>query len=228
MASSHLAGNPGRAGSQRTGGEAVGVLDPLPGLVHRLREVAVVGFPGLPVKGYSGGLAVRIYLGRDDVGVGLGDHDPDEIFELAVDAGADDVVFDSEEIEIFGEANAFKLIGDQLRAASIKTDEAALRMIPNQEMELPVDQTIAVLTGFITGSLGILWPWKEPITEQFGEKIKTIGFDYYTPQMNSEFYFAIFFIILGIVSIAATEFIANKIHTCTSTTATATFSGCSV
>ncbi|MCU4175945.1 DUF368 domain-containing protein [Marinilabiliaceae bacterium N1Y90] len=72
------------------------------------------------------------------------------------------------------------------------------------------NQTIAMLTGFITGSLGILWPWKEPITEQFGEKIKTIGFDYYTPQMDGEFYFAIFFIILGIVSIASTEIIANK------------------
>ncbi len=72
------------------------------------------------------------------------------------------------------------------------------------------NQTIAMLTGFITGSLGILWPWKEPITKQFGEKIKTVGYDYYTPEMNSEFYLAVFFIILGIASIVATEFFANK------------------
>ena len=74
-----------------------------------------------------------------------GDHDHDEIFELAVDAGAEDVVFDSEAIEIYGESTAFKIIGDQLRAASIKTDEAALRRIPNQEIELDVDQTVQVL-----------------------------------------------------------------------------------
>jgi len=72
------------------------------------------------------------------------------------------------------------------------------------------NQTIAMLTGFIAGSLGILWPWKEAITEQFGEKVKTVDFNYYTPQMNGEFYFAIFFIILGMVSIAATEIIANR------------------
>ncbi len=73
------------------------------------------------------------------------DHDTDEIFELAVDAGADDVIFDEESIEIYGEANAFKVIGDQLRAASVKTSDAELRMIPNQEIDLDVEQTVQVL-----------------------------------------------------------------------------------
>lgn len=72
------------------------------------------------------------------------------------------------------------------------------------------NQTIAMLTGFITGSLGILWPWKEAITKQFGEKTKTIGYDYLAPEMNTEFYLALFFIILGIASIVATEFFATK------------------
>lgn len=74
------------------------------------------------------------------------------------------------------------------------------------------NQTIAALTGFIAGSLGILWPWKEAITKQFGEKIKTIDYQYHLPQMDGEFYLAMFFIILGIASIIATEFIANKKH----------------
>ncbi len=71
-------------------------------------------------------------------------------------------------------------------------------------------QTIAMLTGFITGSLGILWPWKEAITKQFGDKIKTVDYDYYFPNLDSGFYLALFFIILGIVSIVATELLANK------------------
>lgn len=72
------------------------------------------------------------------------------------------------------------------------------------------NQTIAILTGFITGSLGILWPWKEVITQSFGDKIKTVGYNWFLPKMDSEFYFALFFIILGIASIAITEILATK------------------
>jgi len=72
------------------------------------------------------------------------------------------------------------------------------------------NQTIALLTGFITGSLGILWPWKNEITQQFGDKTKTIGYDWFMPEMNSEFYFALIFAILGIASIAITELLASK------------------
>ncbi len=71
------------------------------------------------------------------------------------------------------------------------------------------NQTIALLTGFIAGSLGILWPWKHELTQQFGDKIKTVGYDYFVPELNTEFYFALVFIILGIASIVLTEFLAS-------------------
>ncbi len=74
------------------------------------------------------------------------------------------------------------------------------------------NQTIALLTGFITGSLGILWPWKEAIKEQFGDKVKTVGYDYFLPEANGEFYFAVLFIILGVASITITELLATKKH----------------
>lgn len=72
------------------------------------------------------------------------------------------------------------------------------------------NQTIALLTGFIAGSLGILWPWKEAITQIFGEKVKTVGYKWLMPEMNSEFYLAVLFVILGIGSIVATEMLAGK------------------
>ncbi len=72
------------------------------------------------------------------------------------------------------------------------------------------DQTIAVLTGFILGSLGIIWPWKTAIEQAFGDKIKVIGYDYFIPEMNMEFFMAFFIIIIGIASIWAMEFKANK------------------
>ncbi len=71
--------------------------------------------------------------------------DPDDIFELAVEAGADDVNFDEETIEIIGAVDSFKAIGDRLRAAGIQPDEAGLRMMPTNEMELPPDQTVQVM-----------------------------------------------------------------------------------
>ncbi len=72
-------------------------------------------------------------------------HDEDDIFELAVEAGADDVFFSEETIEIVGATDSFKEISDRLRAAAIQTDEAALRMFPNQEMELDVEKTLQVM-----------------------------------------------------------------------------------
>ena len=71
--------------------------------------------------------------------------DQDEVFELAVEGGADDVVFDDETIEIIGPVDTYKTISDQLRIANINPSEAGLRMIPNQELELGVDETIKVL-----------------------------------------------------------------------------------
>ena len=69
----------------------------------------------------------------------------DEAFELAIEAGAEDVVYDSEWIEIIGEGTSFKQISDQLRLMGIKTEEADLRQFPNQEMVLDPQQTAQVM-----------------------------------------------------------------------------------
>jgi YebC/PmpR family DNA-binding regulatory protein len=69
----------------------------------------------------------------------------DDMFELAIEAGADDVFFDGESIEIIGAADQFKAISDRLRAAGVKTDDAELRMFPNQETELPVEKALQVM-----------------------------------------------------------------------------------
>lgn len=72
-------------------------------------------------------------------------HDPDKVFEVAVEAGAEDVIFDEDEIEIIGPVESFKEISDALQAAHIKPEEAELRMIPNNETELGEEETIQVL-----------------------------------------------------------------------------------
>lgn len=71
--------------------------------------------------------------------------DFDKVFELAVEGGADDVTEDDGSFEIVGPVEAFKSLSDALRKAGIHVDEAGLRYLPNQEMELNVDQTLQVL-----------------------------------------------------------------------------------
>ncbi|MBI9068170.1 MAG: DUF368 domain-containing protein [Salinivirgaceae bacterium] len=72
------------------------------------------------------------------------------------------------------------------------------------------NQTISTLTGFILGSLGILWPWKNVLTQTFGEKVKPVGYDWFLPTVNTELFIAVLFIILGILAIWLTEYLGSK------------------
>ena len=81
------------------------------------------------------------------------------------------------------------------------------------------DQTISILTGFILGSLAILWPWKNEIFSQDengnfvlkkGEKIIE-GYDRFIPDAwTAEVWFALFWMIVGIFSIVVIEKTAVK------------------
>lgn len=72
------------------------------------------------------------------------------------------------------------------------------------------DQTIAILTGFIFGSLGIIWPWKNEIIQYFGDKEKVIGYDWVLPEINLQFGIAIGIMIGGVLSIWLMERMAKK------------------
>ncbi len=69
----------------------------------------------------------------------------DKAFELALDAGAEDVSQDGENIEITAPVDAFKKVSDALKKAGVTPDDAELLMISKQDLELPVDQTLSVL-----------------------------------------------------------------------------------
>ncbi len=84
------------------------------------------------------------------------------------------------------------------------------------------DQTIALLTGFILGSLNILWPWKNPVylTNQagdfimkHGEKVIARYESILPPTMNTEVWIAIVIMVFGILSIVALELTAMKEET---------------
>jgi YebC/PmpR family DNA-binding regulatory protein len=71
--------------------------------------------------------------------------DQNKVFELAVEAGADDIIFDADTIEIIGPVESFKAILDSLNAAKIQPEEAGLRLLPKNEIEIDPDATLQVM-----------------------------------------------------------------------------------
>ncbi|MDY0781082.1 DUF368 domain-containing protein [Tenacibaculum sp. IB213877] len=77
----------------------------------------------------------------------------------------------------------------------------------------------AVIIGFITGSLGIVWPWKETIfktqngtflLDQNGNKIIQ-NYDRYIPNIqDTETWVAIGFVLLGVILILAIDYYGRK------------------
>ncbi len=63
------------------------------------------------------------------------------------------------------------------------------------------DLAVAMLTGFVAGSLLIIWPWKTEVTETFGAgeaaKEKVIGYDWHLPSLSGETFAAIGVIVAG-------------------------------
>lgn len=75
--------------------------------------------------------------------------------------------------------------------------------------------TLATIIGFIAGSLGVIWPWRNEILKKniAGEvQYNTVGnpiieyYEYYLPDfLNTEFWFISLFIILGILIVSLLE-----------------------
>ncbi len=68
-------------------------------------------------------------------------------------------------------------------------------------------QTLSLLTGFILGSLSIIWPWKEVADSIIVKgKEKVIAYNWYFPNaLNTENILAFLLILVGIFSVYALE-----------------------
>jgi YebC/PmpR family DNA-binding regulatory protein len=71
--------------------------------------------------------------------------DQDNIFEVAVEAGADDVLFSDDLIEILAEVENFQTVRQALRDAGINVETAELSMLPKQTMQLGEKETLQVM-----------------------------------------------------------------------------------
>jgi len=57
--------------------------------------------------------------------------------------------------------------------------------------------TVSLLTGFVTGSLLIIWPWKKEISALFEGKEKVVGYDWYFPSIDGHFFMALGLCLIG-------------------------------
>ena len=71
--------------------------------------------------------------------------DQDTIFEVAVDAGADDVLFSDDMIEVLAEVGNFQSVRQALQDAGISFETAELSMLPKQTMQLGEKETLQVM-----------------------------------------------------------------------------------
>lgn len=71
--------------------------------------------------------------------------DFDQIFELALENGGDEVDESDDGIEILAPVENFKVLSDALFGANLHMEEASLKMIPNQPIDLSVEDTLQVL-----------------------------------------------------------------------------------
>ena len=68
------------------------------------------------------------------------DLDPDEVFDIAVESGADDVAFGDDLIEIFAEPTDFQTVRDGLQGAGLTLDSAEITMMPKTTITLDEKQ----------------------------------------------------------------------------------------
>lgn len=73
------------------------------------------------------------------------DNDPDDVFMLAVEAGAEDVEFEEDVIEIYTAATDLHAVSTALADEGLKISEAELSQIPKNEIELGHKETMQVI-----------------------------------------------------------------------------------
>lgn len=71
--------------------------------------------------------------------------DQDAIFEIAVDAGADDVVFGQDLVEVYAALESFQAVRHALEVAGIEFETAELSMIPKTPLQLEERETLQVM-----------------------------------------------------------------------------------
>jgi YebC/PmpR family DNA-binding regulatory protein len=71
--------------------------------------------------------------------------DSDKVFDQAVEAGAEDVVFSDDMIEVYAELGEFRAVQEALQTSGVNFATAELSMVPKNTLQLAPDQAFKVM-----------------------------------------------------------------------------------
>jgi YebC/PmpR family DNA-binding regulatory protein len=91
------------------------------------------------------GCVAWMFEQRGYLTIPMNGHNPDELFELAVDAGAEDVLIGEDIIEVFSDVQMFQNVQEALSTAEIEMDTAELSMVPKTTVDLDPDKGLKVM-----------------------------------------------------------------------------------
>ena len=80
-----------------------------------------------------------IAVARDDI-------DPDDIFMMAVDAGAEDVEFSDDFVEVYTEPGDLHLVRDSLAGSGLAIEDAELSQVPKTLMTVGEKETLQLMS----------------------------------------------------------------------------------
>ncbi|WP_375559972.1 DUF368 domain-containing protein [Bernardetia sp. OM2101] len=70
---------------------------------------------------------------------------------------------------------------------------------------------LAILTGFVLGSLSIIYPWKKVLrSEIIHGKVKVLETMRYIPEIDTHFFMALGLMLIGAILVASIEYFGNK------------------
>ena len=72
--------------------------------------------------------------------------DADDVFMVAVDAGADDVEIEAEEVEVYTPPTELHAVMKALEDEGVKVNEATLAQFAQNEIEIGVKETLSIMT----------------------------------------------------------------------------------
>lgn len=86
-----------------------------------------------------------LFDNRGVISFGAGNHDPEELALLAIDAGAEDVKVDEGSLEIYTEPGDLEKVKQALEENKVVIDSAEVSMVPKTTVQLDPKATITVM-----------------------------------------------------------------------------------
>ncbi|MCH2379528.1 MAG: DUF368 domain-containing protein, partial [Pedosphaera sp.] len=70
--------------------------------------------------------------------------------------------------------------------------------------------TLGMLTGFVAGSLAVIWPWKVTLTKSIGEKTAVTGYLWHLPEPGKPLLLALLIMLAGAGLVLLLDKLAGK------------------